>query len=77
MQRLERGVEAVGEIIIIDNRCYQTSRDISCHSFSQQVMIVVATEALEIARKWFNAAKKFDAHHPDGEKSQIFSKLTA
>ena len=30
---LERGVEAVDETII-DNRYYQTFRDIFCHSFS-------------------------------------------
>ena len=50
-------------------------------------MIVVAAEALEMARKrwkwlesatqFFDAAENFDARHPDGEKSQIFSKLTA
>ena len=33
MHSLERGVEAVDEIII-DDRCYQTFRDIFCHSSS-------------------------------------------
>ena len=49
MHSLERGMEAVDEIII-DNRCYQTFRDIFCHSFSLKLMIVVAAEALEIGR---------------------------
>ena len=30
---------------------------------------------LESATQFFNAAENFDARHPDGEKSQIFSKL--
>ena len=43
-------------------------------------MIVEAEEALEwleSATQFFDAAENFDARHPDGEKSQIFSKLTA
>ena len=53
-------------------------------------MIVVAAEVLEMGRirnikkkkkkkktQFFDAAKNFYARHPDGEKSQIFSKLTA
>ena len=43
---LEQGVEAVDEIII-ENHSYQMSRDIFCHSFSQQVMIVVTAEVLQ------------------------------
>ena len=50
MHSLERGVEAADEIII-DNRYYQTFRDIFCHSFSLLLMVVVAAEALEMARK--------------------------
>jgi len=43
-------------------------------------MIVVAAEVLEMlesSAQFFHSTQNFDALHPDGEKSQIFSKLTA
>ena len=60
---------------IIDNRYYQTLGT----SFAIVLvlfMIVVAVEVLEMARKR-DTIENFDTRHPDGEKSQIFSKLTA
>ena len=44
------------------------------------IILYIITVAAETPRKCniiFNVAENFDAHHPDGEKSQIFSKLTA
>jgi len=47
------------------------------HHFNQQMIVIVPAEALEGMLKFLNFAEKFDALHPDGEKSQILSILTA
>ena len=60
------------EIIIDTNR-----PGASCPSFQSTNDSYMPAEALQMAKKHAKFAENFDTLHPDGEKSQIFSILTA
>jgi len=69
-------MEVMNEMLI-DNPLMLIVKKHLFHHFNQQMIVTVLAEALDEAKKFLNFAENIDALHPDGEKSQILSILTA